>query len=70
MQRKTEIFLQKSCPRCSSPEIKAWDQLSDDEKFLVEKLPLSSEFSAAERKKHRFCTRCFFEEIQPDSERA
>ena len=46
--------------------MKSWDELTDDQKFLVERLPLSADFSIAERKKHRFCTRCFFEEVQPD----
>ena len=49
--------------------MKSWDELNDEQKFLVERLALSGDFPIAERKKHRFCTRCFFEEIQPDLEK-
>jgi ribosomal protein S27AE len=69
MPRKLENLLQKSCPRCGSPVMKSWDELSDEQKFLVERLALSGDFSIAERKKHRFCTQCFFEQIQPDLEK-
>jgi len=39
-----------------------WSDLSDDEKLLAERLPTSAEYSREERKKHRFCTRCWYEE--------
>jgi hypothetical protein len=39
-----------------------WDELTDDEKLLAERLPASAEYSTAERKKHRFCVRCWYEE--------
>ena len=66
MQRKNEIFLQKFCPRCGSPKLKNWDELGGDEKFMIEKLPSAEKFSAEERKHHRFCTRCFYEETAGD----
>lgn len=69
MPRKLENLSQKSCPQCGSSKMKSWDDLSDEQKFLVERLALSGDFSIAERKKRRFCTRCFFEEIQPDLEK-
>ena len=43
--------------------MKRWTELDADEKFLVERLPASAEFESEERRKHRFCTRCWFEEI-------
>lgn len=55
------------CQRCGRRSMKSADELSDDEKMLVERLPGSAEFTAAERKKHRFCTQCWFEEV-PDRE--
>ena len=70
MQRKIEIPPQKSCPQCGSPKIKSWDELNDEQKFLVERLALSGDFTLSERKRHRFCTRCFFEEIQQESDKA
>jgi uncharacterized C2H2 Zn-finger protein len=46
------------CPRCDYPRMKEWNELSDDEKFILERLPLSAEFSIEERKRHLFCPRC------------
>jgi len=53
---------EKICPRCHSGRLKHWSELTRDEEMLAERLPASAEFSAAERKKHRFCTRCWFED--------
>ena len=54
----------KSCPNCGSAKIKSWENLNDEEKILVEKLPPFADFSDEQRKKHRFCGRCFFEITQ------
>lgn len=40
-----------------------WTDLTDEEKFLAERLPMSSDFSAAEREKHFFCPCCWLEII-------
>jgi hypothetical protein len=45
--------------------MKTWPELTEDEKSLAKSLPLSAEFTPAERKQHRFCVRCWFEEIEP-----
>jgi len=45
--------------------MKSWADLTGEQKFLAEKLPASAEFTAEERKKHRFCTRCWFEDPSP-----
>ena len=58
------------CPRCASAKMKNWDELDDEQKFLIERLPASAEFSPAERKKHRFCERCFFEDVESKIETA
>jgi len=42
--------------------MKQWSELTREEEMLAERLPASKEFTPAERKKHRFCTRCWFEE--------
>jgi hypothetical protein len=52
----------KRCPGCDGSILKTWDELDEDQKFLAERLPASAEYSPAERKKHRFCTRCWFED--------
>ncbi len=56
-------FPENMCPRCHYPKLKTWKELTDEEKFLVERLPLSAEFSADERKQHLFCPRCWLETI-------
>ena len=52
---------EKICPRCDSPKLKSWPELTEDEKFLADRLPMSAEYTPEQRKKHRFCTRCWFE---------
>jgi hypothetical protein len=68
MQRKVEKSLQRFCPECGSPKIKAWNELTDDEKFMVERLPGAGEFSSEERRRHRFCVRCFYEDPKTEAE--
>ena len=49
------------CPQCGSRKMKNWEDLTHEQKFLVERLPLNTEFSLKQRKQHRFCERCWFE---------
>jgi hypothetical protein len=49
--------------------MKTWEELSGEQKFLVERLPMSAEFPTEQRKKHRFCERCWFEDIQSKTEK-
>ncbi len=56
-------FNQKMCPRCHFPQMKLWEELTDEEKFLAERLPMSTEFSIEERKQHLFCPRCWLETV-------
>lgn len=53
------------CPCCEYPQMKTWNELDSDEKFIIERLPNSAKFSVEERKKHSFCPRCHHEEIAP-----
>ena len=55
-------FSEKTCPRCGSIKMKDWTELTDEEKFLAERLPMSADHTPEERKRHRFCTRCWFEQ--------
>jgi ribosomal protein S27AE len=50
-----------TCPKCGSFSFKPWSELTDDEKFLAERLPGSAEYSRSQRIQHRFCTRCWYE---------
>lgn len=51
---------QKRCPRCDG-HLKYWSDLTDEERFLAERLPASAEFTPREREKHLFCSRCRYE---------
>lgn len=51
------------CPRCEGRRMRSWNELNSDEQELVKRLPASAEYSLDERKaRHRWCTRCWFEE--------
>jgi len=39
--------------------LKTWMELSEEQQMLAKRLPASAEFPAEQRKKHRFCTRCW-----------
>jgi len=54
---------EKICPKCQFPSLKRWEELTDEQKFLVERLPLSATFSLEQRKRNLFCPRCWFEQI-------
>ena len=56
-------FHEKMCPICHHRQMKTWEELTDEQKFLAERLTSSAEFSLKQRKKHRFCERCWFEEV-------
>ncbi|MBP6004558.1 MAG: hypothetical protein KA746_14080 [Pyrinomonadaceae bacterium] len=50
------------CPKCHEPNMKSWDELTSDEKMVAQRLPAAAAYPPSERKKHRICTRCWFEE--------
>ena len=51
------------CPRCELAELRGWDALNDEEREVVKRLPASADYSLPERKvRHRWCTRCWYEE--------
>jgi hypothetical protein len=56
-----------SCPRCDKRGLKNWSELSDEEREVVKRLPLSAEYELKERQaRHRWCTRCWYEEKAAD----
>jgi hypothetical protein len=61
---------EKTCPKCHAAKMKTWRELTEDEQIVVKSLPFSAEFTLTERKKHRFCTRCWFEDTENNIERA
>lgn len=61
---------EKICPRCGGVKMKSWAELNEEQQMLVRKLPLSAEYRHSARKKHRFCTRCWFELVEKESHEA
>lgn len=56
-------FNRKMCQKCHFPQMKLWEELTDEEKFLAERLPMSAAFTRREREKHLYCPRCWQEVI-------
>ena len=56
------LTTEQICPKCHFPKMKSWDELTNEQRFLVERLPPSAEYPLDQRKKHRYCERCWFEE--------
>ncbi len=51
-------FVDKTCPKCGFQGLKGWHDLDEEEKMVVERLPLNSEFTKQQRKNHSFCLKC------------
>jgi len=51
------------CPRCGSV-LKSWNELTQDDQTLAERLPAFADFPLETRKKHRFCRRCWYENAE------
>jgi ribosomal protein S27AE len=66
-QKSMKSFQNKICPNCGAVKMKYWEDLDEEQKFLVQRLPKNTEFLSEERKKHRFCARCWFEETQKEN---
>lgn len=59
------------CPRCGEGPLKAWYELSGEERELALSLPASADYALEERAaRHRFCTRCWHEEGGGDARTA
>lgn len=53
----------ETCPRCGEGRLRAWYELSEEEREAARHLPASADFPSEERAaRHRFCTRCWHEE--------
>lgn len=53
----------KRCPRCDAGRVRGWDELNDVEREVAKRLPASADYSLEQRKaRHRWCTRCWYEE--------
>jgi len=51
------------CPRCDGGRLRAWNELDDEEREVVKRLPASADYSLEARQaRHRWCKRCWYEE--------
>jgi hypothetical protein len=54
---------EKQCPRCDAGRLRGWSELNDEEREVVKRLPTSADYSIEERAaRHRWCTRCWYED--------
>jgi hypothetical protein len=61
------MSVNRKCLRCDKPGMKAWEELTDEEREVVKRLPASADYSPEERKaSHRWCTRCWYEDLAAD----
>jgi hypothetical protein len=52
------------CPRCGEGRLQSWSDLGEEEREIVPRLPASGDYTLEERKAgHRWCTRCWYEEV-------
>ena len=52
----------QKCPKCHEGALRSWDELIDEEREVVKRLPGSADYDEADRKaRHRWCTRCWHE---------
>ncbi|HEY3027246.1 MAG TPA: hypothetical protein VGJ55_13940 [Pyrinomonadaceae bacterium] len=57
---------QNRCPRCGEGRLRAWQELTNDEREVARRLPGAADYPAGEREAmHRWCTRCWFETKNP-----
>ncbi len=55
--------IRNQCPRCGVGRMRAWSELSDEEREVVRRLPASADYSVEVRQSiHRWCPRCWYEE--------
>ena len=55
--------INNQCPRCGEGRLRVWTELNDEEREVVRRLPAAAEYDLGERKsRHRWCSRCWYEE--------
>ena len=61
------VNIYMKCPRCEKPRMKAWSELTDEEREVVKRLPAPADYSLEERQAtHQWCTRCWYEKSATD----
>jgi hypothetical protein len=63
---KKEEEIGERCPRCGRYELKAWRDLTVDERLVAERLPEAEGFAVGELARLRFCTHCAHTQLSPN----
>ncbi len=54
--------LTNRCKRCGEGRLRSWQELTEEEREVVKRLPASADYTLDERcRLHRWCTRCWNE---------
>ena len=54
---------ENQCRRCETGRLRGWNELNDEEREVAMRLPASNDYSIEERAaRHRWCTRCWYED--------
>ena len=63
------MFGIETCPRCGEGRLRAWRELSEEEREVVARLPASADHPVEERSAlHRWCTICWYEAMSNEPE--
>jgi hypothetical protein len=58
----------RRCPRCGEETLRAWDELGDEEREVVRRLPASVDYEESQRLiLHRWCTSCWYESVRGET---
>ena len=53
------------CPRCGEGRLRGWNELSEEDRMIVRRMPESLDYSPGERESlHRWCANCWYEETE------
>ncbi|MBD0371164.1 MAG: hypothetical protein ICV60_10045 [Pyrinomonadaceae bacterium] len=56
--------LTNKCARCGEGRLRSWQELTEEEREVTRRLPAYADYTEDERRtRHRWCTRCWHEEI-------
>jgi len=47
------------CPRCGAMKVRDWAELTEDQIFLISRLPDFEDLTMPELRRSRFCTKCW-----------
>jgi hypothetical protein len=62
------IKIKNRCPRCQTGRLLTWEELDDDQREVVRRLPNSADFKIEDRiKAHRWCARCWYESKETEA---